>query len=47
LGGFHMALAGQRFHFKKDLGNSVADVFMVHPCRSSWRASDRVVHFPD
>ena len=47
LSGLYVAFAGQRFHFKKDLDNSVADVFMVHPCRSSWRARDRVVHFPD
>src|SRR4030066_1791710 len=47
LGGRDMAFAGQRFHFKKDLGNSVADVFMVHSCRSSRSNSHRLAHVPD
>ena len=47
LGGLHMALARQRFHFKENLGNTFADVFGVHPFRSSGRASYRLAHFPD
>ncbi len=46
-GGCHMAFAGQWFYFEKDLGNAIADVFIVHPCRSSRRASYRFAHFPD
>src|SRR5208282_2461952 len=47
LGGLHVALARQWFHFKENLGNTIADVFGVHPFRSSGRASYRLVHFPN
>ncbi|MDO8688798.1 MAG: hypothetical protein Q7R39_02085, partial [Dehalococcoidia bacterium] len=46
-GGCHTAFAGQWFYFDKDLGNAIADVLMVHTCRSSRRASYRFVHFSD
>ena len=45
-GGCHMAFAGQWFYFEKDLGNAIADVFIVHPFRSSRRARYRFMHFP-
>src|SRR5271157_3212275 len=47
LSGLHVALARQWFHFKENLGNTIADVFGVHPFRSSGRASYRLVHFPN
>jgi len=47
LDGRHMALAGQGFHFEKDLRHSVADVFMVHPRRPSRRTSQRGLDFSD
>jgi hypothetical protein len=47
LGDRHVAISSQRFHFEKYLGNAVADIFMVHPCRSSRRAGYRFVHFSD
>ena len=47
LGGCHMAFSSQWLHFEKNLGNAVADVFMVHSFRSSRRASHHFAHFPD
>ena len=37
--GRHMSLACQRFHFEKDLGNPIADIFMVDQRGPSWCTS--------
>src|SRR5208337_3184469 len=47
LAGLHVAFARQWFHFKENLDNTIADVFSVHPFRSSRRASYRLMHFPN
>src|SRR5208283_597553 len=47
LSGLHVAFARQWFHFEENLDNTVANVFSIHPCRSSRSASYRLVYFPD
>jgi hypothetical protein len=42
-----VALARQWFDFNENLGNTVADIFGVHPFQSSRRASYCLMHFPN
>jgi len=47
LGNFYISLPSERFNLHKYVGNSIANIFVVHKNRMTWRCRNRLLHFPD